>query len=208
MELQQAISNRVSIRKFKNDKVDPALLKKMVEMAGKAPSINNSQPWEFLAVVNEKILGEMATTVKDKVAKFLPENHEKAAQVKTQVERFSTFFADAPAMIVVLQKPYEAVVDKILPDSGITPADINKMRNFPNIQTIGAAIQNMLLTAVDLGLGACWLTGPNIAAADLEKILGVEAPYTIAACVAVGYPEKDHTPGVKKPVDEIFRVIE
>lgn len=208
MDLQKVISERVSVRKFKSDKVELSMIKKIVEMAGKAPSINNSQPWKFIAVTNEEVINKMAAIVHSKVDKIFPDSHPKSAQIKSQVQSFSTFFADAPAMIVVLQKPYEAVVDKILPEGGLDHNEINKMRNFPNIQTIGAAIQNMLLTAVDLGLGGCWLTGPNIAAPDLEKLLNIEEPYTISACVAIGYPDVDTTPRQKKSLDEIFELID
>jgi len=208
MELQKVISLRASVRKFKSEKVNVEHLKLIVEMAGKAPSINNSQPWKFLVVTNSEKLNKMADIVNAKVDKVFPDGHEKAAAVKSQVQKFSTFFADAPAMIVVLQKPYEAVVDKILTETGLTHDDVNKLRNFPNIQTIGAAIQNMLLTATDLGLGACWLTGPNIAAAELAELLDIPEPYSISACVAVGHPEGAVTPRDKKPVDDIYEIIE
>ncbi|GJQ63498.1 MAG: nitroreductase [Melioribacteraceae bacterium] len=208
MDLQKAIVERVSVRKFKSDKVEIDLIKKIVEMAGKAPSINNSQPWKFIAVTNKEIIDKMADLVNKKIDKVFPDSHPKSAQIKSQVQSFSTFFVDAPVIIVVLQRPYEAVVDKILPEEGIDHNEINKMRNFPNIQTIGGAIQNMLLTAVDAGLGGCWLTGPNIAARDLEKLLDIEEPFTISACVAIGYPEGNTAPRAKKSLDEIFELID
>lgn len=54
---------------------------------------------------------------------------------------------------------------------------------------VGAAVENMLLTATSKGLGACWL-----GAIDREKIhymLGIPEDMSIHSLVAVGHPGQD-----------------
>ena len=205
MELEKAIKQRTSIRSFKNEQIPVEDLKKMVQMGGTAPSVNNYQPWKFYVITNKRLMEKMADLVKDKIEQ-VPENESKASRnIKSQVEWFATFFENAPALIAMTMEEYESVLEK-----GVTVShdDINKMRNYPDIQSAGAAIQNILLTAVDMGYGACWLSAPMIAKEGLASLIGVEEPYHLVAFVAVGIPEKDMKPKEKKPLDEIFKLIE
>lgn len=52
-----------------------------------------------------------------------------------------------------------------------------------------AAIENILLGAVALGLGACWLG--SIDRADLREELGIPGGYRIDSVVALGYPDQE-----------------
>lgn len=205
MELKQTIEKRTSIRNFTEESVPVADLKELVRRAGLAPSVNNYQPWKFIAVTNKDILSKMAVKVSEKI-KELPENKSIASKnVKSQVEWFATFFENAPAVIAMVMEDYESVLEKGVQ---LSHEEINKLRNFPDMQSAGAAIQNMLLSAVDMGYGACWLSAPMMAKESLEKILSVENPYHLIAFVAIGKPSRQLEPKSKKPMDEIFKLID
>jgi len=205
MELKQAIEKRASIRTFTDELVPVKELKELVRRAGLAPSVNNFQPWRFYAITNKQIMNKLATKVSEKI-KQLPENRSIASKnVKSQVEWFATFFENAPAVIAMAMEDYESVLEKGV---HLSHEEINKLRNFPDMQSAGAAIQNMLLSAVDLGYGACWLSAPMMAKEDLETILNIENPYHLIAFVAVGKASKDLQSKPKKSLDEIFLLIE
>jgi len=205
MELKQAIEKRASIRSFKDTPVPLEDLKYLVRMGGQAPSVNNYQPWKFYAITNDEKKRQMAFKVKQRIEE-LPSNHSIASKnIKSQVEWFATFFEDAPAVIAMAMEEYESVLEKGVQ---MSHQDINILRNYPDIQSAGAAIQNILLTAVDMGYGACWLSAPMMAKDDLEKIIGIEEPYHLMAFVAVGVPSKDIKPRDKKPLDEIFELLD
>lgn len=205
MELQNAIKKRVSIRSFKDAEVPVEDLKQLVRMGGHAPSVNNYQPWKFYAITNHDLLSKMADTVKEKIEE-IPENESIASKnVKTQVEFFSTFFEDAPAVIALSMEDYESVLEKGVK---MSHQDINILRNYPDIQSAGAAIENILLAAVDMGYGACWLSAPMMAKEALEKMIGISEPHHLMAFVAVGVPAKDVKSREKKPLDDIFELID
>lgn len=205
MDLKQTIERRTSIRNFTEENVPVDDLKELVRRAGLAPSVNNYQPWKFYAVTNKEVLAKMAIKVSEKI-KQLPSNKSIASKnVKSQVEWFATFFESAPAVIAMAMEDYESVLEKGV---SLSHDEINKMRNFPDMQSAGAAIQNILLSAVDLGYGACWLSAPMMAKEDLEKILGIETPYHLIAFVAIGRATRDLQPKSKKTVDEIFKLID
>lgn len=206
MELKDAIEKRKSIRNFTDEEVPEEILRELVRRAGLAPSINNSQPWKFIAVTNGEMISNLTEAVQKKIEEMFPTDSTEEERVKNTVSSFSSFFGNAPALIVVLNSPYKAVIDEILDDKIFTHEDINRLRNHPNVQTIGAAVENILLSAVDLGYGGCWLTGLLVAREELEQIVGVEEPFKIAACVAIGKPSGSSEPKTKKSLDEIFEI--
>jgi nitroreductase len=55
MEIVEAIQKRKSIRAFKSDPVPQEILKKIMELALRAPSWANTQPWEFAIVTGKKL---------------------------------------------------------------------------------------------------------------------------------------------------------
>ena len=208
MELNETITQRASIRNFTDEPISLKDLKEMVRRAGLAPSINNSQPWKFYAITNQNILQAMAKAVQMKIDELFPDVSGKDANIKETINIFSTIFVKAPAIIAVAASSYEALSDKMLSNSNLTHDDLNVLRVYPDIQSVGASVQNLLLTAVDLGYGACWLSGMLVARDELQEILKIEAPYKLITFVAVGKTEKKPIPKQKKNVDEIFELIE
>lgn len=57
-----------------------------------------------------------------------------------------------------------------------------------DIMAIGACIQNMLLRAESLGLGACWLGEILNRKKGAEKYLKAGRGYELMAVIAIGYP--------------------
>ncbi len=57
-----------------------------------------------------------------------------------------------------------------------------------DLQAIGACIQNLLLAAHGLGLGAVWLGEILKSAAEVRAVLGLPANLELMAVVAVGHP--------------------
>lgn len=207
MELREAIEKRASVRQFSSDSINADHLREMVRLAGLAPSINNSQPWRFIAITNSSLKRKMADIVHAKINHVLPDaNEEQAKKAKAQVDWFSTFFNNAPAVIVVATCPYSAIVDNALVNTALSHEDMNAMRGHPDVESIGAALENLLLAAVDLGYGACWLSGPMIANKELEAELELANPWRLAAMIAIGKPSAVVKQRDKKPVDEIFEL--
>jgi nitroreductase len=205
MELKAALEARTSIRIFSDEKIPLADVKEMVRMAGLAPSVNNYQPWRYIAIMNHELLNRMADVVAAKI-EGLPSSKSIAAKnVKTQVTWFSTFFKDAPVMLALVTKPYETVLESAVE---LSHEEINTLRNHPDIQSAGASIQNILLTAVDMGYGACWLSGPMFARVELEKMLNIEAPEKLLAFVVIGKARSPHKPKDNPNLADSLEILE
>ncbi len=59
MDTFEAITTRRSVRRFKPDPIDPALIEKLMTAAMHAPSAHNEQPWHFIVIDDRKILNEI-----------------------------------------------------------------------------------------------------------------------------------------------------
>jgi nitroreductase len=210
MEFREVVEKRISVRRFLPDPVEPSHITEMIRLASLAPSPNNTQPWRFIAVTRESLRRQMANAVRARIPALIPEPRtDDARQAKQRVEWFSSFFGEAPLVIGVVALPYESVIERTLSDAPITAAQVNAMRGHPDIQSVGAAIEHILLAATDLGYGGCWLSSPLLARDMLEHLLGVESPARLAALVAIGKPMS--TPKHVRDrlsVDELLRVID
>ncbi len=204
MEFKEVLERRTSIRSFTPDPVPVEDIREMVRLASLAPSVNNYQPWRFVLVTSKKVMNSLADVISDKIKSFPVKNSQISANVTNQVEWFSTFFRDAPALLAIVLEKYESVWERGVE---LGHGEINEMRNYPDIQSAGACIENLLLAAVDMGYGACWLSGPMVAREEIEKTLEIKKPSSILSFVALGKPAKDFKPKGKENLGETLRII-
>lgn len=71
-------------------------------------------------------------------------------------------------------------------------------------QAVGAAIQNMLLIAEDIGLGAVWLGDIQDCREKITLELGIAEKYKLAALLAIGYPAHRNQKSHRKHVNEFI----
>jgi nitroreductase len=205
MELKAALEARTSVRVFSDEKIPLSDVREMVRLAGLAPSVNNFQPWRYIAIMNKDLLNTMADVVSRKIEDLPSSKSIAAGNVKKQVTWFSTFFKDAPVVLILVTKPYETVLESAVE---ISHDEINRIRNYPDIQSAGASIQNILLAAVDMGYGACWLSGAMFAREEIEKMLKIKAPEKMLAFVVIGKARSEHKPKVKPNLADSLEIIE
>ncbi|SHO45459.1 nitroreductase family protein [Desulfopila aestuarii] len=71
-------------------------------------------------------------------------------------------------------------------------------------QAIGAAIQNMLLVAEDIGLGGVWLGDIQDCRDKINIELGIAEKYNLAAMLAIGYPAHRNQKSHRKHVNDFI----
>ena len=60
MPLEEAMRTQRAIRRLTNEPVDDALLRRLIELALKAPTGSNAQNWEFIVVRDPAIIAQLA----------------------------------------------------------------------------------------------------------------------------------------------------
>ena len=192
MDTFTAIETRRSIRKFKQDPIPQELLDKILKAATLAPSGKNKQPWRFY-VVQESKRDEMITAMREGLDQLT------AMGYKTGSAKFTQYvMSQAPVTIFVYN-----------PTGRHPTQERNTLEAFGDIvdiQSVGAAIQNMLLTAQSLGLGSLWICDVFFAYDALTNWLGAEGE--MIAAVSLGYPDQSPEPRPRKSVAEVTTYLD
>lgn len=202
------VAGRRSIRKFKPDPVPLADLEEMVRWATHAPSASNAQNWHFVIVRRRDLIERMHQAVAQRIDYLASQAPKETLGNFAALKYFATVFAKAPAVIAVFYGPYHGQLDKALQAVGHTSRDQFASYAFPGIQSVGAAIQTLCLSAYALGYGTVWMCAPLVAAEDIAALLAVDEPWRLAALVPVGKPDEEPAPRPRKPIDEVLTVIE
>jgi nitroreductase len=70
-------------------------------------------------------------------------------------------------------------------------------------QAVATALQNVLLKATELGLGACWMCAPLFCPEVVVAALGLPQDWQPQALVTLGYPTDGGKERGRKRVDEV-----
>jgi nitroreductase len=207
MDLFDAIQGRKSIRRFKQSPVPDEDIKKILDAGRHAPSASNTQPWRFAVIRDRALLAKMADATREMVDRMIPfaEDEKQAQRLAAYKGTFYTFFEHAPVVIAVFMEGYDAGTDRLLAKMGYSPGDIKRLRPLPGLQSVSAAIQNMLLAVHALGYGSCWMTGPLVAQEAFGELLGYGKDAFIAALLPIGEPDEDPPARNRKPLEEIVK---
>jgi F420 biosynthesis protein FbiB-like protein len=190
--LHKALRGRRSIRKYQDKQVPIELVLEVLEAAAWAPFAHNSQPWRFIVVENPAVKRELAERMAAAWAADMAKDGNLVDEAK-RVERRERF-ANAPVLIVVCLS-----LDGMMafPDEQRQRAECDLA-----VESLAAAIQNMLLTAYDVGLGACWYCAPAFCKPTVRKTLQIPEGIEPSALILMGYPAESPTAPPKKAAKE------
>jgi len=192
------------------DKIPPIEAIKIIADAGRqAPSATNSQNWEFIAILDNKSKEKMAQCVERKYDELAQRVNNDIDKAKLNgYKYYSMFFTQAPVVFAIVEKQRASTILTILENSGMTKEDLREYDNRSSILSIGAAVENMSLTATALGMATCWMCAPLVAYKEFGDLLGVAKEDKVASLLTLGYPENENVSRPpKKSLDEVFRVI-
>ncbi|MCX7746723.1 MAG: nitroreductase family protein [Clostridia bacterium] len=204
-------SSRRSIRKYEDKDIPLGEIEEFIKTAVYAPSGCNSQCWKFVAIKDRSVLNKIENAVICKMNEFLAASRiHLSEQYTASKEKMVSFFSKAPVVIAVFMTDltyYDPTFNDALKAQGYDDEGIMKLLAYPDILSIGAAVQNLLLAVHEKGYGACWMNEPAIAGEEIRKILNVPEGCKFISLIPVGIPA--YTPRDKKLKDlnEIFTAI-
>lgn len=199
MDITEAITSRKSIRGYTPDPVPKEIVKEILEIATRAPSGMNTQPWEITvvageilekikqAILNKFNSGEAPPRPKVTRGPYTGLYRERQVAIGVQLYQLMNIaredtekraewmkrgfrFFDAPAVIIISA------------DESLGPA-----AQFD----IGAISQTIALTALNYGLGTC-IQGQTLMYPDvIREFTGIPESKDIIISIAIGYPDWD-----------------
>ena len=163
------IKRRRSIGKMTNERPTREQIEQLLEAATHAPNHHKVQPWKFI-VMSGNAREELGKVMALSLADRLEETSSDKAQAILNKERNKPL--RSPVVIVVAAE---------------SPNQPNVME-IENIEATAAAVQNMLLTAEEMGIACMWRTGDAAYDPHVKQWLGLESGEHIIAFLYVGYP--------------------
>lgn len=196
MELFEAIHSLRAMRRLKPDPIPDDVLRRILAAAIRAPSGGNRQPWFFLVVRDverRKHLAELWQAGYQELLKN-PYYAEATAgggtpdrqRMMRSVQHLAAHLHEAPVHLVVCM------------DTDGQPA------GFGHGSSIFPAVQNLMLAARALGVGAVLTTIHRYREREFKALLGIPDHIVTAALIPMGYPQGNFGAGPRKPLDEVL----
>ncbi len=181
MNFDEIVDNRRSARLFTNDYVSKKQLEKILLSGSLAPSARNRQPWKFYI---------LSDTQKNDIMNMLFEWDRLNPKEKTSVKGSAEQIRTANKMIMIYTDSYKSK---------------SKNENYkkPDYISLGCAIENMSLQAVNLGLGSCILCDTLYIEDQINEYLKIDNFEQICGFI-IGYPVYNYPPKIKKDLKDLL----
>ena len=201
MPLQEAMLTQRAIRRLKPDPVDDAIVLKCIELALKAPTGSNGQNWEFLVVKDRERIAQLGRrnhvswSLYGSIGRRQAKGDEAMNRILDAVQWQADHFDEIPVLVV-----------PCLRGNHVPFVPMPPMAHSSYYGSIYPSVQNLLLAARAMGLGAALITLPLWSTTSARRILGL--PMSVMPCcvVPLGWPQGRYGPTTRKPVGEVVHL--
>ncbi|HEX2050470.1 MAG TPA: nitroreductase [Actinomycetota bacterium] len=163
MEAYDAIMTRRSVPRAEGPAPDRAQIERLLDAAVRAPNHHLTQPWRFVVLT-----GDALRELGDVWAAGARREGKDPESVRAKPRR-------APVVICVIARP---------------KGHLRRVSDVEEHHAVGAALQNILLSAHAAGLAAMLRTGPAAHIPEVRRHLGVGDDELVAGFVYVGHPPR------------------
>ena len=190
----KTIKERRSVRMFSEREVSEDNVITLLQAANHAPSAHNQQSWRFFVLKGEK-KKELVSLISLRAGDF-----QKPLSVLLRMA--SRTMQEAPAVIAVSNSGELIKHGKEL--FKIREKAAHDFFRTMEIQSSAAAVQNILLAATSLGMGAVWLGVLYIMKDEILKVLE-EPKGEFMAVIPIGYASKPMTGPHKRSLETVVK---
>jgi nitroreductase len=202
MPLVDAVLTQRAVRRVLPDPVDPRIVRRCIELALEGPTGSNGQNWEFV-VVTERATKQRFQSQYKRVWALYGRAGQRArgddpqtARILSSVQWQVDHLDEVPVLVVAC-----------LRGGGKLPyVPMPAIASSSHYGSIYPSVQNLLLAARAVGLGASLITLPLWSTTVARRILGL--PLSVEPCciVPLGWPRGRYGPKARKPVDQVIHL--
>jgi nitroreductase len=203
MPLLEAMMTQRAVRRVYPDPVDDALVLKCIELALRAPTGANGQNWEFVVVKDRRVMEKLARRYRQGwkfsyggLLRRAADRDESMAKIVRAAQWQVDHFTEIPVLVVACLRL--TVREGRVPSSLMPHAALSGYWG-----SIYPSVQNLLLAARAMGLGASLITLPLWRLTLARRILDLPRSVTPCCAVALGWPRGRYGPTTRKPVDQV-----
>ncbi|MFT4264291.1 MAG: nitroreductase family protein [Nocardioides sp.] len=180
MEFQDVVRRRRMVRRYTPEPVAESSLSRILDNAVRAPSAGFSQGWSFVVLdTPEDVARYWAVFAGDSEPPTQPAGDD----------RWLAGMRTAPVLVIPCSSKAAYLARYAEPDKGWEDrAEARWPMPFWHMDT-AMAVQNMLLTVVDEGLGACYFGIPPSSDVAVREAFGIPAEWDPVGVVSIGHPD-------------------
>jgi nitroreductase len=182
MKILEPILNRRSVRRYKDTPVEDEKIMAMLEAARRAPSGDNSQPWNFIIVKSEEMRRKITAAC---------HNQKWMMQAPVHI----ACVGDLGVRLKDLKKKDQTLKSTSLLEMQ-EDSPLHELKLIIRDTTI--AIDHLVLQAESMGLGTCWVAW--FEQNGIRPVLNIPADKYVIAVICVGYAVKNLKPRARKPL--------
>lgn len=186
------VDHRRSIRSFRDEPVDRELLDTLVEAACLAPAPHHSRPWRFVVIDTDNAKLALARGMGARWQADLEGDGITAERIGELVDASHAKIIGAPALLLACLT-WDGL-DRY-PDETRQRAEWGMA-----LLSLGAAVENFMLSAADAGLASCWVAAPIFCPEAARDALELPAEWLPHALVLVGHPDPAYVARARPPV--------
>lgn len=222
MGLAEAMTTQRAVRRLKPDPVDDDIVMRCIELALKAPTGSNGQNWEFVVVKERDTKAALAARYRqawklyEGVGTWMTEQRSGGGLADALSKALGTSNeADAESMAKVLRSVqwqvdhFEELPVLVVPclRGGKAPfMPLPAVAATSYYGSIYPSVQNLLLAARAMGLGASLITMPLWAMTAARRTLGLPASVQPACIVPLGWPKGRYGPTTRRAVGDVVHI--
>jgi nitroreductase len=197
MPLVEALLTQRAVRRVLPDPVDPRIVRRLIELALEAPTGSNGQSWEFVVITDAAVKEALAEQYRVAWSAYPDtrlEGDEQGERIRRSVQWQVDHFTEIPVVVVCCLRGGTEDSKTVLP-----PVQASS-----HYGSIYPSVQNLLLAARAVGLGASLVTMPLWSRSRAREILGL--PSTVDPCcvVPLGWAKGRYGPKPRRPVDDVL----
>lgn len=196
MRIEQAIASRRSIRRFAPRSVPPGVVEELVTAACSAPAPHHGRPWRFVRIASDEARHRLAEAMAEAWQADLARDGEPPERVQRLTARARRQLTEAPVLILAC-----------LCLEGARPWPDGRRRQAERemfLQSLGAALQNLMLAAHARGLGSYLKGAPLFCPGAVCRALNLPEGWEPAFLVLLGYPAEGPPPRPQPPLAELL----
>jgi coenzyme F420-0:L-glutamate ligase/coenzyme F420-1:gamma-L-glutamate ligase len=190
--LPRFLEARRSIRSFRPEPVPRDDLDALVTAACIAPAPHHSRPWRWVVVDNEPARRDLGTAMGARWRVDLARDGVDASRVDELVAASVQRLCAAPAALLGCLT-WDGL-DRY-PDEERRRAELGMA-----LLSLGAAVENLMLAATDLGYASCWVAAPIFCSETARDALALPDDWLPHAMVLVGRPDPAYVGRRRPPV--------
>jgi len=190
------LRGRRSVRQYLPTPVTREQIVQILEAARWAPSPHGRQPWRFVVLTRRETKERLADAMGETWKRNLEMDGQSQEIVRIRLEKSRLRILNAPALILpcLYLEDLDRYPDERRQNDETTMA----------IQSLGAAIQNMLLMAYDLGLDGGWMCAPLFCPEVVCEALALDRRLIPHALITLGYAAADPKRRERLPLEALI----